>query len=98
MGSRTLRVNVNDHRISPTLCGKRPTLRLPAVMPSIAMLPNFLWGSSSRGLYHLISAFQRLHSMLVSLGTAVTAVRPITSYCIPVMSKEEGFYLQEMHA
>ena len=36
--------------------------------------------------------------MLVSLGTAVTAVRPITSYCIPVMSKEEGFYLQEMHA
>ena len=32
------------------------------------------------------------------LGTAVTAVRPIIGICIPMMSKEEGFYLQEMHA
>ena len=32
------------------------------------------------------------------LGTAVTAVRPIIGICIPMMSKKEGFYLQEMHA
>ena len=32
------------------------------------------------------------------LGTAVTAVRPIIDICIPMMSKKEGFYLQEMHA
>ena len=31
------------------------------------------------------------------LGTAVTAVRPIIGICISMMSKEEGFYLQEMH-
>ena len=32
------------------------------------------------------------------LDTAVTAVRPIVDICIPMMSKEEGFYLQEVHA
>ena len=31
--------------------------------------------------------------LLVSLDTAVTAVRSITNYCISIMFKKEGFYI-----
>ena len=40
----------------------------------------------------------RAHYVGKCLDTAVTAVRSITSYYSYVMSKEEGFYVQETHS
>ena len=49
-------------------------------------------------LTNLCTCINTLINVNKCLDITVIAVRSIIDICIPMMSKKEGFYLQEMHA
>ena len=78
LGSPVATFYVNVH-ISEFCLGVLPTL----------MIYRINWDIRATSRFRSVTLF--LISVGKYLGTAVTAMRPITSYCIPVMSNEEGF-------